>query len=104
MQGTIITRTRTAAVAVALALASPALAADTEAGLALAEQWCNACHSIGNEEARMEDAGPRWTEIASHHGDALLAALNTPHDFMPNFPSLTEEDKANLVAYIQSLE
>ena len=79
-------------------------AADIDAGLALAEQWCNSCHSIGAEEPRQEDAGPIWTEIADKDEDALRAALDAPHDFMPEFPSLSDEDKANLVAYIRSLK
>jgi len=88
----------------ALAMPPAGHADDAEAGLAVAEQWCNACHSIGTEEPRQEDAGPIWTEIAHANDAELLAALDAPHDFMPEFPSLTAEDKANLVAYIKSLE
>jgi mono/diheme cytochrome c family protein len=89
--------------ALTLFAAQPSQAADAENGLALAQQWCNACHSIGNEEPRQEDAGPIWSDIADRHGDMLLAALDAPHDFMPKFPSLTDTDKADIVAYIQSL-
>ncbi len=78
-------------------------AADAAHGLELAEQWCTACNFIGEGEARMEDAGPMWPEIAEHEQEALLAALDTPHDFMPEFPTLTDADKADLVAYIKSL-
>ena len=82
---------------------SHTLASDAENGLALAEQWCNSCHSIGTEEPRQEDAGPLFTELAKEDADYLQTAINRPHDFMPDFPSLTEDDKADLVAYIQSL-
>jgi len=89
----------------ALVLAFPvaAAAADAEAGLALAGRWCNACHSIGNEEPRQEDAGPLFTELAKKDAAYLNSAINRPHDFMPEFPSLSDADKADLVAYIQSL-
>lgn len=94
----------TLAPAIVLVTALPGRAENVEAGLALAEQWCNACHSIGTDEPRQEDAGPIWSEIAEKHSEDLRAALEVPHDFMPSFPSLSDEDKANLVAYIKSLE
>lgn len=97
-------KTATLTSAIVLVTALPAQAEDAEAGLALAEQWCNACHSIGTEEPRQEDAGPIWAEIAERHSEDLRAALEVPHDFMPSFPSLSDEDKANIVAYIKSLE
>ncbi len=87
-----------------LVTALPSRAEDVEAGLALAEQWCNACHSIGTEEPRQEHAGPIWSEIAEKNSEDLRAALEVPHDFMPSFPTLNDEDKANLVGYIKSLE
>ena len=90
------------AAGIALALPGVARAADAEAGLELAEQWCNACHSIGDEQ-RQEDAGPLFTELAEEDEAFILAALNRPHDFMPDFPTLEEEDKADLAAYILSL-
>ena len=86
-----------------LSLSPAAHAADAGAGLALAEQWCNACHSIGAEEPRQEDAGPLWSDLAKKDDAYLQGALNRPHDFMPDFPSLSEVDKLDLVAYIQSL-
>jgi mono/diheme cytochrome c family protein len=94
----------TLASAIALVTALPGRTENVEAGLALAEQWCNACHSIGTDEPRQEDAGPIWSEIAEKHAEDLRSALDTPHDFMPSFPSLNDGDKANLVAYIKSLE
>lgn len=92
------------AAGIALLWAHGAGAADSEPGLVLAEKWCNSCHSIGTSEPRQEDAGPIWAEIADKHEGDLLQALNTPHDFMPDFPSLSDADKENLVSYIRSLE
>lgn len=79
-----------------------AAAADADAGLAIAEKWCNSCHSIGTEQ-RQEDAGPLFTDLAKQDAAYLENAINRPHDFMPDFPSLTDEDKANVVAYIHTL-
>jgi mono/diheme cytochrome c family protein len=96
----------TTAIGLALWAALPvgsAMAADAENGAALAEQWCNACHSINSPEVRQADAGPRFEELAKQDQAFILAALNRPHDFMPEFPKLTDADKADLAAYIQSL-
>ena len=81
-----------------------AMAADAENGLTLATKWCNACHSIGAEEPRQEDAGPLFTDLSGKDVAYLNVAINRPHDFMPDFPSLSNSDKADLVAYIQSLK
>lgn len=80
-----------------------AFAADEAHGLELATKWCNACHSIGNEEPRQEDAGPLFTDLAKKDKSYLETAINRPHDFMPDFPQLTEVDKSDLIAYIRSL-
>lgn len=84
-------------------LSAPAIAADPERGLDLAKRWCNACHSIGDDEPRQEDAGPLFTELANKDEAYLQTAINKPHDFMPDFPQLTDVDKGDLIAYIRSL-
>ena len=84
--------------------ASAVLAADAERGRTLAGQWCNACHSIGVDEPRQEDAGPQFAELAGREADDLRAAIDRPHDFMPEFPQLSDSDKADLVAYIRSVD
>ena len=89
---------------VLLACPVAAAAGDAQAGLGLAGKWCNSCHSIGNEEPRQEDAGPLFTELAKNDSAYLLVAINRPHDFMPNFPRLSDTDKEDLIAYIQSLK
>lgn len=90
--------------AAAVLAAMPAIAADQERGMQLAEQWCNSCHSIGVEEPRQADAGPQFAELAKKDMPYLEEAINRPHDFMPDFPQLSEEDKQDLIAYIQSVE
>ena len=87
----------------AFASLETSIAADAKKGLALAEQWCNACHSIGVDEPRQEDAGPLFSELAKKDADYLKAAIGRPHDFMPKFPNLTDANKEDLIAYIQSL-
>ena len=90
------------ALAAASLTCDTAVAADADAGLAIAEKWCNSCHSIGTEQ-RQEDAGPLFTDLAKEDEAYLESAINRPHDFMPDFPSLTDEDKANVIAYIHTL-
>lgn len=83
---------------------SPGFAADAGHGRDLAEQWCNACHSIGGGEPRQEDAGPQFAELAKRETDYLQTAINRPHDFMPDFPQLSAAAKADLIAYIRTVE
>ena len=86
-----------------LGMGQAALAQDAANGLALAELWCNSCHSIGNEEPRMLDAGPQFVELAKQDAAYLGQAIDRPHDFMPEFPALSDADKADLIAHILSL-
>lgn len=79
-------------------------AADAVRGQSLAEKWCNACHSIGTDMPRQEDAGPLFSELAGKPGPDLILAIDARHDFMPNFPSLDDTDKKDIVAYIQTVE
>ena len=83
---------------------SPGFAADAGHGRDLAEQWCNACHSIGVDEPRQEDAGPQFAELAGRDSDDLLTAIDRRHDFMPDFPQLSAAAKADLIAYIRTVE
>jgi mono/diheme cytochrome c family protein len=92
---------------IALILTSaPSLAAgDTAKGGKLATQWCNACHSVGpSETARKADAGPLFAELAKKSPAYLESAINKPHDFMPKFPSLSRQDKLDLIAYIRTVK
>lgn len=84
--------------------ANAVMQADAERGGELAEQWCNACHSVGGEPPRMFDAGPLFSELAKEEADYLSNAIVAPHDFMPEFPSLDESDIDDLVAYIRTVQ
>lgn len=87
-----------------LASASESLAADADRGRDLAGQWCNACHSIGVDEPRQEDAGPQFADLAKYDAGYLQTAIDRPHDFMPEFPQLSAADKADLIAYIRTVD
>lgn len=82
---------------------APATAADADRGFDLAARWCNGCHSIGDDPQRQEDAGTPFAELAEKDVLYLQSAINHPHEFMPDFPQLTDTDKADLVAYIRFL-
>jgi len=99
----------------AFALAGgPALAQDVEAGRALAEEVCSACHVVeagaGMIGARMSlpfEAGVALTfeDIGNTLGvtEAVLQVwLTSNHPTMPDFV-LTDEEIADVVAYILSL-
>ncbi len=92
--------------AVAVLISSPALAAGKAAkGAKLAQQWCNACHTVGpSETARKFDAGPLFAELAKKSPKYLETAINKPHDFMPKFPKLSRKDKQDLIAYIRTVK
>ncbi len=77
---------------------------DAEHGFELGQKWCNSCHSIGDGVPRQEDAGPLWAELAKKDAVYLTEGINRRHDFMPTFPSLSDQDIADLVAYIQTVE
>jgi len=82
-------------------------AASSAAGLALARQICSECHAIERTQARSPNpAAPRFETIASVPGmtaTALSAALQTPHQTMPNV-MLNANELRDIVAYILSLK
>ena len=78
-----------------------------QAGMALAQQICSACHAIRLGEVRSPNArSPTFFELATTPGMttvALTVALTTPHAGMPMFV-LTAEQRENIIAYILSLK
>lgn len=93
---------------------NPVLAGTGEvaAGEELYAANCAECHGV---EATGTDQGPPFLHevyVPSHHADgAFLAAVRTgvrPHhwDFgpMPPKPGLTDQDVADIVAYVRSLQ
>lgn len=87
------------------ATALPAAAAgDAAEGLALARQWCAACHLVEAGGSTTEGAPP-FAAVADRPGvtaDSLRAWLAHPHPPMPDL-ALTRAEIEALVAYIASL-
>ncbi len=84
-----------------------ALAADTAAGRALAEQYCARCHDIEPGGAMKQEV-PSFAAIAVFRSpDQITDRIWFPpmHSRMPPWSQyLMAEDVANLTAYIASLE
>jgi mono/diheme cytochrome c family protein len=87
-------------------------AGDTSAGKVAFERSCAACHGIG---AVGTDQGPPFLDKVyepSHHGDgAFLLAVRqgvTEHHWnfgdMPAVPNVSDEEVANIVAYVRGLQ
>jgi mono/diheme cytochrome c family protein len=91
--------------ALTLAGAPVQAAGDKAKGASLAQQWCNSCHTVMKDDSsRKFDAGPQFVDLAKKSEAYLRVAIDKPHDFMPKFPKLSRQDKADLVAHIQSLK
>jgi mono/diheme cytochrome c family protein len=76
-------------------------------GAAQAETWCASCHLIGTDETQtaLVDVPP-FTEVAKTLDEArredLALWLTGPHASMPDL-SLTQQEIADLLAYIETL-
>ena len=93
-----------AGIVATLAVSTPSRAADTQAGLQIAEKWCSSCHFIGHGKMG-SDAVPTFPTIANREGadvDTLKRAIGDPHPRMPD-PNLTSREIDDVVAYILSL-
>lgn len=79
---------------------------DAQRGLEKAREVCAHCHVV--EEGGSGNAAlPSFPAIAKDPAtdDSRLRAWQSPpHPQMPQFGSLTEQDVADIVAYIESLE
>lgn len=80
---------------------------DPEQGLAIATEVCSVCHAIRRGQVRSpNERSPTFVELATAPGmtvAALSVALTTPHAGMPMF-ILTDDQRANVIAYILSLK
>jgi mono/diheme cytochrome c family protein len=80
---------------------------NTQAGLAVAQQFCSTCHAIRLGEGRSPNTrSPTFSELATTPGMtsvALTVALTTPHAGMPMFV-LTADQREDIIAYILSLK
>jgi mono/diheme cytochrome c family protein len=82
-------------------------AGNLEEGFTLARQVCAECHAVRKGQVRSPNPrSPTFPELASTPGmtaTALFVTLQTPHAGMPMF-ILTDEQRANIIAYILSLK
>lgn len=100
-------RMMAAALALAVFTGVPAstAAADALEGELIARQWCAECHVVTDDQATASVDVPTFRQIAREfrfNERQLSAFLADPHPKMPQM-SLTREEIANLVAYIDSL-
>ncbi|HET6469328.1 MAG TPA: cytochrome c [Geminicoccaceae bacterium] len=90
----------------ALGQTAPAEPANILAGRTLAQELCSACHLTGPEDrGPVPDGVPTFMAIGAEPGQteaALTARLFHEHPLMPQ-PPLTQEQAADVVAYILSL-
>jgi mono/diheme cytochrome c family protein len=79
---------------------------DQRKGLAVAQEICATCHAVRKGQHSPNVDAPTFETVAAVPGMttiALQAALQTSHQSMPNL-ILTDEDRADVVAYIMSLK
>lgn len=83
----------------------PALAADADNGLRLAERWCASCHVVTSTQSKAGDATPTFASIAQRKDfsvEKLAFFLLDPHPIMPNM-SLSRNEAQDIAAYIGRL-
>jgi len=91
------------ACASACALAAPSLAADAEQGERLARRWCSECHVVSPDQTRAPADAPSFAAIsASRRIPQIEGFLRRNHPQMPDM-SLSRDEIANLIAWMQSL-
>ena len=86
---------------------APAFAAgNIKNGKALAEQWCANCHIVDRRApnaAESQPVGPDFMSVKGLNASNLRVRLRSPHPVMSNFPELSDQQVADLVAYIGSV-
>ena len=88
-----------------LAAGAPALAADAEHGLEVAEHWCNSCHVILQKDTGWHsgNAAPRFTLLTKKSASEVRAMLRRGHANMAALSTIADADIADIVAHIQRL-
>jgi len=80
---------------------------DAEKGRAFAQRACAECHAVlKGQQQSPHPVAPSFTRIAQTptiSGIALEVLLTTPHETMPNLV-LSADERANVIAYIQTLK
>jgi mono/diheme cytochrome c family protein len=91
------------AVLVASACAAPASAADAAQGERLARRWCAECHVVAPDQTRARADAPSFAAIsATRRIPQIEGFLRQNHPQMPDM-SLSRDEIANLIAWMQSL-
>lgn len=85
---------------------SSSLAADPAHGLALARQWCAACHVVSADQRRASVDAPPFATIArlpNFSAEGIAFFLLDPHPKMPDL-LLTRAEAEDIAAYIATLK
>ncbi|MBB4197599.1 hypothetical protein CCR94_13295 [Rhodoblastus sphagnicola] len=99
-----MTMARATLAALFLLSATPVLAGDIAQGKKIAQRWCAACHVVAMDQTQASADVPTFCDIAQRKsGEQLKLFLIDPHPKMPDM-SLTREEIADIVAYIESLK
>jgi len=88
---------------VLLAQTAPASAADVKKGERLAQRWCANCHVIAPDQTNANADAPSFAAIsATRRIPQIEGFLRENHPQMPDM-SLSRDEIANLIAWMQSL-
>lgn len=75
-----------------------------EAGKDLARKNCTPCHVIVTDDVDTKfEIAPRFEELTKKTEEQLRARLMMRHVMMPQFPTLTLQNVADISAYLKSL-
>ena len=86
-----------------LALSPQAYAADPAQGERLARRWCAECHVVAPNQTSARVDAPSFASIsANRRVPEISAFLRADHPQMPDM-SLSRDEIANLIAWMQSL-
>lgn len=75
-----------------------------EEGQRLAQENCTPCHVIVTNDVETKfEIAPRFEELTKKTEEQLRARLMMRHVMMPQFPTLTLQNVADISAYMKSL-
>ena len=75
-----------------------------EEGKRLAQKNCTPCHVIVTNDVETKfEIAPRFEELTKKTEEQLRARLMMRHVMMPQFPTLTLQNVADISAYMKSL-
>lgn len=77
---------------------------NAEEGKRLAQKNCTPCHVIVTNDVETKfEIAPRFEELTKKTEEQLRARLMMRHVMMPQFPTLTLQNVADISAYMKSL-